>query len=104
MLRVCSPPARPSWAEASGRRSQRSMGRHDDGYEPHPRAGRLGVSQISMDPADQRILERAIHLGLQHAAEGLSGMIGHAVRLEAPRIAVLPIATIKEELTPAGEH
>jgi chemotaxis protein CheC len=56
-----------------------------------------------LDPADQDILERAVHLGLQHAAEGLSGMIGHPVRLEAARIEVLPIATIREELAPAGD-
>ncbi len=58
------------------------------------------MSQISLDPVDQKILERAVHLGLQHAAEGLSGMIGRPVRLEASRILVLPFAGVRSALPP----
>jgi chemotaxis protein CheC len=57
-----------------------------------------------LDPVDHQILEQAVRMGLQHAAEGLSGMIGHPVRLEASRIAVLPIESIREELAPVDDH
>jgi chemotaxis protein CheC len=59
---------------------------------------------ISLDPVDRQILEHAVQLGLEHAAEGLSGMIGRQVRLAASRIAILPIANIRDELTPPNDH
>jgi len=62
------------------------------------------VSPISLDPVDRKILEQAVQLGLEHAAEGLSGMIGRSVRLEASRIAILPIATVRDEVSPRDDH
>src|SRR5438552_19015593 len=61
------------------------------------------MSPISLDPSDQAILENAVQLGLQHAADGLSGMIGHRVRLEPTRIVVLPMSDVQAELPPAED-
>jgi len=62
------------------------------------------VSPISLDPVEQQILENAINLGLEHAADGLSRMIGRRMRLSASRIVILPIQNVREELTPADDH
>ncbi len=62
------------------------------------------MSPISLDPVEQQILENAINLGLEHAADGLSRMIGRRMRLSASRIVILPIQNVREELTPADDH
>ncbi len=58
---------------------------------------------ILLTATDQEILERAVQLGLAHAASGISGMIGRPVQVRALRVSILHSEQIADRIS-AGEE